>query len=32
MIKSEIKDLLVKQAMSPVLWENIINKMIRRWR
>jgi [acyl-carrier-protein] S-malonyltransferase len=26
--KSEIKDLLVKQAMSPVLWENIINKMI----
>lgn len=26
--KSEIKDLLVKQAMSPVLWENIIIKMI----
>lgn len=26
--KSEIRDLLVKQAMSPVLWEDIINKMI----
>lgn len=26
--KSEIKDLLEKQAKSPVLWENIINRMI----
>lgn len=26
--KDQIKDLLVKQAMSPVLWENIINRMI----
>jgi [acyl-carrier-protein] S-malonyltransferase len=26
--KEQIKELLVKQAMSPVLWENIISKMI----